>query len=84
MRKDKIGFETPQNEWFKTKKFQALINDILNSDSFKNRNIVDVRKARILFKSFLDGKIDLSKEIWKWVNLELWFRKYIDGNELVL
>jgi len=84
MRKDKIGFETPQNEWFKTKKFEALINDILNSDSFKNRNIVDVRKARILFKSFLDGKIDVSKEIWKWVNLELWFRKYIDGNELVL
>ena len=52
MRKDKIGFETPQNEWFKTRKFQALINDILNSDSFKNRNIVDVQKAKILYKIF--------------------------------
>ena len=84
LRKDKIGFETPQNEWFKTKKFQTLINDILNSDSFRNRNIVDARKAKLLIKTYLDGKIDLSKEIWKWINLELWFRKYIDGNELVL
>ena len=42
------------------------------------------KKPRSYIKSFLDGKIDVSKEIWKWVNLELWFRKYIDGNELVL
>jgi asparagine synthase (glutamine-hydrolysing) len=83
LRKDKIGFETPQYEWFKTKKFEVLINDILNSDSFKNRNIVDIQKAKILFKAYLEGKIDLSKEIWKWINLELWFRKYIDGNDQV-
>jgi asparagine synthase (glutamine-hydrolysing) len=84
MRKDKVGFETPQNEWFKTKKFQTLINDILHSESFKSRNIVDAQKAKNLYKSYLEGNIDLSKEVWKWINLELWYRKYVDGKELVL
>lgn len=78
LRKDKIGFDTPQKEWFKTKKFQSIIADILNSDSFKSRNIINVKKANALYKRHLNGKVDISKEIWKWINLELWFRKNID------
>lgn len=84
LRKDKVGFETPQNEWFKTKKFETLVKDILHSESFKNRNIVDVQKAKNLYKTYLEGNIDLSKEIWKWINLELWFKKHVDRKELVL
>jgi asparagine synthase (glutamine-hydrolysing) len=80
MRKDKIGFETPQKEWFKNSKFEGLINDILHSTSFRDRNIVDSRKAIAMYKSHLDGKTDISKEIWKWINLELWYRRYIDGH----
>lgn len=78
LRKDKIGFETPQDEWFRTKKFQSVINEILSSDSFKSRNIIDVKKATDLYKKHQEGKIDISREIWKWINLEFWFRKNID------
>ena len=78
VRKDKIGFETPQNEWFRQKPFRELITGILHSDSFKGRNIVDVQKANALYQKHLDGKTDISKEIWKWINLELWFRKHMD------
>jgi asparagine synthase (glutamine-hydrolysing) len=77
-RMDKIGFETPQNEWFRTTQFKSFINDILQSDSFKRRDIVDVKKANKLYQLHLNGKTDISKEIWKWINLELWHRKYID------
>jgi len=78
LRKDKIGFETPQKEWFKTRDFQMLIHDVLNSDSFRKRNIVDPKKAGILYANHLQGKTDVSKEIWKWINIEFWLRKYID------
>ena len=29
------------------------------------------------YKKHLEGKADFSREIWKWINLELWYEKYI-------
>jgi len=29
-------------------------------------------------KKHLNGKAEVSKEIWKIINLELWFREFID------
>jgi|WetSurMetagenome_2_1015567.scaffolds.fasta_scaffold42931_2 asparagine synthase (glutamine-hydrolysing) len=75
---DKIGFQTPQDEWFRTEKFKKFIFDLLNSDSFKERNLIDVKKAKLLYNKHLNKKINISNEIWKWVHLELWFRNFID------
>ena len=77
-RKDKIGFETPQDEWFRTPDFQALINEILNSESFQNRGFIYSKKALDLYSKHLKKEINISKEIWKWIHLELWFREFID------
>lgn len=78
MRRDKMGFGTPQDEWFRSNQWQEIINEILNSESFANRNIVDPAKAKELFGRHLAGKTNISKDIWKWVHLELWFRQFID------
>lgn len=77
-RRDKIGFGTPQDEWFRTDSFKELITEIINSKSFSNRKIINATKANELFNHHLNKKLDISKEIWKWINLELWFRKFID------
>ena len=77
-RRDKIGFETPQDEWFKEPVWKSLISDILKSSSFTERGIVDSFEAIKMYNAHLSGKKDASKEIWKWVNLELWFREFID------
>jgi asparagine synthase (glutamine-hydrolysing) len=77
-RKDKIGFATPEAEWFRTDFFKNFILLLLNSDSFKKRGYVDHNKCLDLYKKHLNGKINISGEIWKWVNLELWFREFID------
>lgn len=78
MRKDKIGFNTPEDVWFRTPVFKKLINDILNSKSFCDRGYVDAKKAKKLYLKHLDGKINISRDIWKWINIELWFREFID------
>jgi len=78
LRKDKVGFSTPQDEWFRTESFYHLIINILNSDSFKNRNIIDDKKAKSLFEKHFNKQINISNEIWKWINLELWYRLFID------
>ncbi|MCE3296643.1 MAG: asnB2 [Crocinitomicaceae bacterium] len=77
-RQDKIGYVTPEDEWFRTDKWQRLICEILESPSFAARGIFDVKKTEELYMQHLDKRINISREIWKWVNLELWFRKYID------
>lgn len=39
---------------------------------------LDITKAKLLFKKHLNEEINISKEIWKWIHLELWFRHFID------
>ncbi|MEI6852918.1 MAG: asparagine synthase (glutamine-hydrolyzing) [Bacteroidota bacterium] len=77
-RRDKMGFETPEDEWFRSPAWQKIVLNILNSESFLKRNLVDPQKAIKQYQKHLQGKINVSREIWKWVHLELWFREFID------
>ncbi len=77
-RVDKMGFSVPQDEWFREEKFQKFIMDILTSESFKNRGYIVPEEAIALYQRHLRGEVNVSKDIWKWVNLEMWFRMFID------
>lgn len=78
LRVDKKGFSVPQDEWFRSVEFQKLIMDILQSESFAKRKYFLPEEAKKLYQRHLSGEINISKDIWKWINLELWFREYID------
>ena len=77
-RVDKMGFAVPQDEWFCSEEFQKLIMNLLQSDSFAQRGIVIPEEAIHLYNKHLSGEINISKDIWKWINLELWYREFID------
>ncbi|MCX6164180.1 MAG: asparagine synthase-related protein, partial [Ignavibacteriae bacterium] len=77
-RKDKIGFNTPEDDWFRTPVFIKFIKDILNSKSFAEMGYINIQKAKVLDSKHLFGKINISRDIWKWINIELWFREFID------
>ena len=77
-RVDKMGFAVPQDEWFRTEKFQKLVMEILTSESFAKRGFIVPEEALQLYQKHLAGQVNVSKDIWKWINLELWFREYID------
>jgi asparagine synthase (glutamine-hydrolysing) len=76
-RKDKKGFPTPDALWFRGK-LKDEVRDLLASSSFKNREILDRKKALHVFEKHCQGKMDYSWYIWRWINLELWFREFID------
>jgi len=78
LRTDKIGFGTPQDEWFRDDQWQKFVYEALNSERFADRNIINIEKAKSLYRKHLNKDINISQEIWKWIHLELWFRKYID------
>lgn len=78
LRVDKNGFSTPQDEWFRSIKWQDRIWNIINSNTFKSRGYFDVDEVSRQYRRHLSGKNNIAKEIWKWIHLELWFRRFID------
>jgi len=80
LRVNKIGFETPQDEWFRTDPWPGIIEELLLSDSFKSRNLIKPEVAIANYKMHLARKTNCGSEIWKWMHLELWFREFIDYN----
>ena len=79
IRKDKIGFQTPEDEWFRSQQYKKFIIDLLNSDNFRNRQLIEPDKAIRLYQEHIRKKRNISKDIWKWICLELWFQKFIDN-----
>ncbi|MFD2568094.1 asparagine synthase (glutamine-hydrolyzing) [Pseudotenacibaculum haliotis] len=77
-RKDKKGFSNPREKWFRTEMFKKYILELINSEEFKNRGIFDSKIANAQYIKHLNGEVDISPEIWKWINIEVWFRKFID------
>ncbi len=69
-RRDKVGFETPEQQWFKAGKSHLL--DLLNDDVASD--YLDMpyvrREAPGLIDSGNTGKV------WRWVNLVLWLEKF--------
>jgi len=78
-RQDKIGFDTPAREWFRTEKFQKFIFDVIENGYFFNNYYLDKEKAKSLYSQHVSGRIDINKEIWKWINLYLWYNLYFEN-----
>lgn len=78
LRVDKRGFSVPMDEWYRTEGFQKLVKEILESESFAKRGYFKPEEAKKLYERHLRGEVNVAKDIWKWINLEMWFRKYID------
>jgi len=77
-RKDKIGFGTPVDEFFRKPKIVDYCKEIIYSDSFKNRPYWNWNKVEKMFTSHIQQKGNFGREIWKWINLESWQKQYFD------
>lgn len=75
-RQSKIGFDTPEREWFKTTMFKNFIEDMINSKEFKENPYINSTIASKLYAKHLSGKINISQEIWKWINISTWAKMY--------
>jgi asparagine synthase (glutamine-hydrolysing) len=76
-RTDKIGFSTPEAEWYR-KGTLSYMRDILNDDTTKKRGLYDCPKLMNLIESNAAGKVDAGRALWRALNLELWFRHFVD------
>ncbi len=75
-RKDKIGFGTPADEFFREPKIVDYCRQIIYSESFRKRPYWKWQKIEEMFLSHISNKKNCGKEIWKWINVEVWLKNF--------
>ena len=73
-RRNKIGFTTPEYEWFK--KESKHIMALLTGERFEAKKYVNQAEVIMRFQDFIDGKTDDTMFFWRILNLELWMREF--------
>ncbi len=72
-RKDKKGFPTPVNIWFKST-LNDWIKELLSDKKTLERGLYNEKELSML----VNGTTTFGRALWGVVNLELWFRQFID------
>lgn len=76
-RRNKIGFTTPQGEWFM--RLKNHFYGIFLSESFANRPYFNQTEVLNAFEGWIKGTNDVdSMTFWRLLNLELWLQEFFD------
>ncbi|HUK34546.1 MAG TPA: asparagine synthase (glutamine-hydrolyzing), partial [Vicinamibacterales bacterium] len=73
----KMGFPVPLQSWLRSE-WNAVAADVLLDSRARQRGIIDVKGVEMLLRDHASGRIDGTDRIWSLLNLELWFRTFID------
>lgn len=76
----KRSISAPQGRWLMKDPLRGYVKELIGSESFADRKIVDPVAAREAFRQFCAGGADNSFFVWQWINLEEWFRVFIDND----
>jgi len=73
-RRNKIGFTTPQDDWFRES--PGLMRDVFASESFRSRPWFDADAVLAAYDEWLSGKGSYDSMVfWRLLNVELWMRE---------
>jgi len=75
-RKDKIGFETPVDEFFRDPQIREFCTTIFCSEQFKSRPYWNWKEVKRHYNRHLERKSNMGDTLWKWINLEMWMREF--------
>ncbi|NNG39314.1 asparagine synthase (glutamine-hydrolyzing) [Flexivirga sp. ID2601S] len=79
-RRNKIGFTTPQGEWFM--RLKNHFYGIFLSESFAGRPYFDQPEVLHAFEGWIKGTNDVdSMMFWRLLNIELWLREFFDEHD---
>jgi asparagine synthase (glutamine-hydrolysing) len=77
LRRNKIGFTTPQNEWFH--ELSGRVREVFQSESFAQRPYFDRKAVVAAFDEWLAGRGGHDSMVfWRILNVELWLREFCD------
>jgi asparagine synthase (glutamine-hydrolysing) len=74
----KMGFPVPFGEWTRDR-WQPVVRDVLLDRRTRERGLINPAAVEQLLAAHRDGATAGGDAIWALVNLELWYRTFIDG-----
>ena len=76
MDRPKSGFTLPINEWLK-KDLLFLVEEYLSTKSIKESNVFDLNYVEVLKKKFFKNALYDPSIIWKIIQFQMWFKKWM-------
>ena len=73
----KMGFNVPLSEWFRGR-LRTLPSEVLLDPISLGRGMFREQAIEALIADHLAGRADNSRKLWALLQLELWFRSYVD------
>ena len=77
LKRPKMGFPVPFAAWTRGR-WSAVARDVLLDRRTRQRGIIDPRAVQTLLRDHAAGATDGGDRIWSLLNLELWYRTFID------
>lgn len=78
LRRPKMGFPVPFAAWTRGE-WHGLVRGVLLDRRARERGVLDARAVERLLDDHRAGRVDGGDRLWSLLNLELWFRTFIDG-----
>jgi asparagine synthase (glutamine-hydrolysing) len=75
----KMGFPVPFGGWVRGP-WHAMAQDVLLDRRTRERGLINHRAVAALLDDHRDGRRNAGDAIWALLNLELWYRTFIDGD----
>jgi asparagine synthase (glutamine-hydrolysing) len=77
-RRDKMGFETPTDVWFRNR-YRDRVRDLLLGPDARSRDYLWQPALEQELDAYMEGRRDIGLQVWRWLHLELWLRSFIHG-----
>jgi asparagine synthase (glutamine-hydrolysing) len=77
LERPKMGFPVPFGNWMRGP-WQNVVRDVLLDRRTRERGVTNPQAVDQLLRAHAKGETDGSDRIWSLLNLELWFRTFID------
>jgi asparagine synthase (glutamine-hydrolysing) len=80
IRRRKRGFPVPLSVWFR-QEARSFVRDVLSPSAVRRRGLFDPRCVQTLIDRNERGEADCGPWLWALVNVELWYRLFIDSSQ---
>jgi asparagine synthase (glutamine-hydrolysing) len=77
----KVGFGVPVSRWLRNPRGLGRYLDLLTDTTFRTRGYCDPRVVEGLIHEHLQEASDHGEILWGLVNLEIWWRRFVDSTD---
>ncbi|RPJ66868.1 MAG: asparagine synthase (glutamine-hydrolyzing), partial [Acidobacteria bacterium] len=78
LERPKMGFPVPFGQWLRGP-WARVVREVLLDRRSRERGLIDPAAVEALTREHEAGRRDATEPLWSLLNLELWYRTFIDG-----